>query len=69
MYVRIMSMSTETDLATKFRFGYFLKDVLDRSMSKAAGALVPNYSAWFYSAHETNIAAVLGGLGIINVII
>lgn len=65
--VRMLTLSTVTPLATKFRVGYFLRDVLERSKSKAAGTLRPNYSAWLYSAHDINVATVLTGLGMYDV--
>lgn len=51
---------------TKFRFGYLLKDILDRSSSKCAGTLNPNRKIWMYSSHDTALFSILGGLRIIG---
>lgn len=56
-----------TPLLAKFRTGYFLKDVLDRSTSKANGTLSPDISLYIYSAHDINISTVLQGLGMWDV--
>lgn len=51
----------------KFRSGYLLKDILDRSVAKSTGQLNPNRTVWMYSSHDTVLFAILYSLGIRNV--
>lgn len=52
----------------KFRTGYLLKDILDRSTEKLKNQLTPNRSAWIYSSHDTVIIGLLQSLGVFDVI-
>lgn len=50
----------------KFRVGYLLKELLDRSAAKVAGKLTPDRKVWVYSAHDINISTVLYALGLFD---
>lgn len=52
---------------SKFRTGYLLKEILDRSTEKLKNQLNPNRSAWMYSSHDTVIISLLQTLGVFNV--
>lgn len=54
-------------LLAKFRAGFILKDILDRSRLKANCELVPDRSVWMYSVHDINISTLLKALGLFDV--
>lgn len=56
-----------TPALSKFRTGYILKEILDRSMSKVNGTLSPDISVYQYSAHDINISSTLVALGMFDV--
>ena len=55
------------DLARYFS-GFVLKDIFDRSASKAAGTLSPDRNVWIYSSHDDVVASLLYALGLYDVI-
>lgn len=51
----------------KFRSGYLLKEILDRSTNKTMSTLSPNRSLWLYFAHDNSMADMLNSLGLFDV--
>lgn len=58
-----MALRTYTPELAKFRSGYLLKDILDRSAAKSTGQLIPNRTVWMYSTHDTVLFSMLRSLG------
>lgn len=55
-YFRSYSMTPEL---FRYTYGYLLREIFDHCTAKINGTLSPNRSMFLYSAHDTNIAALL----------
>nr|XP_023016132.1 venom acid phosphatase Acph-1-like [Leptinotarsa decemlineata] len=56
--------SSATDLQKRLSTGFFIKKIIDDSVAKSKGKEHEHTKIFLYSAHESNIAAVLRFLGI-----
>lgn len=54
----------------KFRSGFLMKDILERTAKKIMGTLQPaNQTLYMYSAHSTTLATMLNGFGLNEVFV
>lgn len=63
IYFTIFARTPETK---KFRSGYLLKEILDRSTNKTQATLLPDRSLWMYFAHDNTLADMLSSLNLFN---
>lgn len=58
---------SNTKLLARLKSGFLLKDILDRFTHKIEATLKPDYSLWFYSAHDFTVSSLLNSLGLFEV--
>lgn len=61
------SMPAATPRLARIKSGFLLKEILEHFSHKIRATLQPDRSLWLYSAHETTVANMLNGLGLLEV--
>lgn len=60
-------MDTSTKLMARLKYGFLIRDILERFTMKKDSTLSPDRSLHIYSAHDTTVANVLNSLGLLEV--
>lgn len=62
------AMYTNTKELARLKFGFLLKDIMDRFKRKIESTLKPlERRLWLYTAHDYTISNILNGLGVFEV--
>lgn len=63
----LFKISTITTEMARLRFGFLIREILDRFSAKVNSTLTPDRSIWIYSAHDATLAGILNALQLFEV--
>lgn len=55
---------TQTPEMSRLKFGFLLREILDRFSDKIQSKLMPDRKLWFYSGHDLTIVSLLNIMGV-----
>lgn len=58
------SVQTGTKLMARLKYGFLLREILERFTMKANSTLSPDRRLWVYSAHDLTISGLLNTMGL-----